>query len=42
MIENPNFEQNYYSRTAMGIYKIAHDSIKIMKLISYYDRLIMI
>ena len=38
MIENPNFEQNYWSRTADGIYKIGHDSIRLMKWICYYDR----
>ena len=31
MLESPNFEQNYYSRTAVGIYKIGHDSIRLMK-----------
>ena len=38
MIKNPNFEQNYWSRTARGLYKIGHDSIRIMKWICYYDR----
>ena len=38
MIKNPNFEQNYWSRTAKGIYKIGHDSIRLMKWICYYDR----
>ena len=38
MLLNPNFEQNYWSRTAKGIYKIGHDSIRIMKWICYYDR----
>ena len=33
MSENPDFEQNYWSRTARGIYKIGHDSIKLMKWI---------
>ena len=27
MSENPDFEQDYWSRTAEGIYKIGHDSI---------------
>ena len=31
MLENPNFEQDCYSRTALGIYKIGHDSIRILK-----------
>ena len=38
MLENPNFEQNEYSLTSTGIYKIAHDSIRLMKWICYYDR----
>ena len=38
MIKNPDFEQNYWSRTAIGIYKIGHDSIRLMKWICYYDR----
>ena len=37
MLENLNFEQNFYSRTSTGIYKIAHDSIRLMKWICYYD-----
>ena len=39
MIKNPDFEQNYWSRTAKGIYKIGHESIRLMKWICYYDRL---
>ena len=38
MLENSDFEQNYWSRTATGIYKIGHDSIRLMKWICYYDR----
>ena len=38
MLENPDFEQNYWSRTAQGVYKIGHDSIRLMKWICYYDR----
>ena len=38
MIKNPDFEQNYWSRTASGIYRIGHDSIRLMKFICYYDR----
>ena len=38
MIENPGFEQKYWSRTATGLYKIGHDSIRLMKWICYYDR----
>ena len=38
MIKNPDFEQNYWSKTATGIYKIGHDSIRLMKFICYYDR----
>ena len=38
MLRNPNFEQDYWSGTAVGIYKIGHDSIRLMKWICYYDR----
>ena len=38
MIKNHDFEQNYWSRTAKSIYKIGHDSIRLMKWICYYDR----
>ena len=35
---NANFEKDYYSRTAKGIYRIGHDSIRILKGMAYYDR----
>ena len=38
MLQNPDLEQNYWSRTSTGIYKIGHDSIRLMKWICYYDR----
>ena len=38
MLENPDFEENRYSVTSTGIYRIAHDSIGLMKWICYYDR----
>ena len=38
LLKNPNFEQNCWSKTANGIYKIGHDSIRLMKWICYYDR----
>ena len=38
MLENPNFEQNYWSRTAKGIYRIGHDSVRLMKWICFSDR----
>ena len=38
MLKNRNFEQNKYSLTSTGIYKIGHDSIRLMKWICYYDR----
>ena len=38
MLENSDFEQNYWSRTATGFYKIGHGSIRLMKWICYYDR----
>ena len=38
MNENPNFEQNYYSRTATGIYKKGKDSIRVIKWFVYFGR----
>ena len=38
MLENSDFEQNYWSKTATSVYKIGHDSIRLMKWICYYDR----
>ena len=38
MLKNPDFEQNKYSLTSTGIYRIGHDSIRLMKWICYYDR----
>ena len=39
MLENPDFEQDHWSRTAEGIYKIVHDGIRLMKWLIYYDRI---
>ena len=33
MLLKPNFEQNHYSITSTGIYKNAHDSIRLMEWI---------
>ena len=30
MTENPDFEQNQWSKTATGIYEIGHDSVRLM------------
>ena len=38
MLGNSEIEQNHWSRTAEGIYKIDHDSIRLMKWICFYDR----
>ena len=38
MLVNPDFAQDYYSRTAEGIYKIGSDSIRLLKWLAYYDR----
>ena len=38
MLENLHFEEEYWSRTAIGIYKIGHYSIKLMKWLAYYDK----
>ena len=31
MLKNRDFEQDYWSRTAEGIYKIGHESIRVLK-----------
>ena len=38
MLKNSDVEQDYWSKTAIGIYKIGHDSIRILKWLIYYDR----
>ena len=38
MLETPNIEQNYWSRTAIGIYEIGHDNIRLLKWLACYDR----
>ena len=38
ILKNPDFEQNKDSLTSKGIYKIGHDSIRLMKWICYFDR----
>ena len=38
MNENPEFEQNYYSRTAEGNYKLGQDIIRLMNWLAHYDR----
>ena len=38
ILRNPIFEQNKYSLISTGIYRIGHDSIRLMKWICYYDR----
>ena len=30
MLENPDFEQDHWSKTAEGFYKVGHDSIRLM------------
>ena len=38
MLQNPDFEQDYWSRTATGLYRIGHSSIRLVKWLAYYDR----
>ena len=38
MLEIPDVEQDYWSRTAEGIYELGHDGIRLKKWLSYYDR----
>ena len=37
-LENPDFEQDYWSKLAGGIYRRGHDSITLLKCLIYYDR----
>ena len=36
-MKNPDLEQDYWSKTATGFYKIGHDSVRLMKWICYHD-----
>ena len=38
MLEFPDFEENKYSITSTGNYRIAHDSIRLLKWFCYHDR----
>ena len=38
MLENPDLEQDHYSRTAISIYETGHGSVRLMKWLAYYDR----
>ena len=38
MLENSDFEQKLFSRTATGICKVGHDNVRSMKWICFYDR----
>ena len=38
MLKKIDFEQDHWSRTATGKYKLGHDSIRLMKWLIYYDR----
>ena len=38
MNENLDFEQDYYSRTAKGIYKLRDDTSRILEWWVWYDR----
>ena len=38
MLENLDFEQDYYSRTATGVREKGHDSNRLMKWLVYHDR----
>ena len=37
MNENTDFEQDFWSRTAEGIYEIGHDAIRLLKWLASYD-----
>jgi len=35
MNEYPDFEQNCYSKTSKGIYKVGHDSFRLRKWLAF-------
>ena len=37
VLGNPDFEQDFYSITALVIYKIRQDFIRLMRWLAYYD-----
>ena len=38
MMKVPDFEQNYYSRTAIGNFRIGHVIIRIVTWLAYHDK----
>ena len=38
MNEKPELEQTFYSTTAVGVYKIGHDNIRLMNWLAHYDQ----
>ena len=38
MLQHPDYEQDFWSRTAEGIHKIGRGSIRLMKWLIYFDR----
>ena len=38
MLENPDFEQDSYSRTATGLFRNGHDRVRLTKWLVHYDR----
>ena len=38
MLKKPYFEQDNYSRTAIGLYKIGKNSMRTMNWLAYNDR----
>ena len=38
MSQKLDFEKNYWSRSAIGVYKIGDQSIRLMKWLAFYDR----
>ena len=36
LMEYPDFEQGYWSRTAIGVYKKGHGSIRLLKWLAFF------
>ena len=38
MMECPDFEQKYHSRSAIDIYKIGYNSVRLVRWLAYFGR----
>ena len=38
MLEKPDFEQDYWSKTSQGVYKVGLDPFRLMEWLTNYER----